>query len=34
MFFKKKNENNNEEFIKITALLIHAARIDQDFSAK
>jgi len=34
MFFKKKNENNSEEFIKITALLIHAARIDQDFSSK
>ena len=39
MFFKKnknENENTNEikSFIKISALMIHAARIDQDFSNK
>ena len=34
MFFKNKNDDQNEEFVKIAALLIHAARIDQDFSSK
>jgi uncharacterized tellurite resistance protein B-like protein len=33
MFFKKKeNENQLENFIEITALLIHAAKIDENFS--
>ena len=31
MFFKKK-KNQNEPLIKIAALLIHAAKIDEDFS--
>ena len=34
MFFKNKNDDQNKEFAKIAALLIHAARIDQDFSSK
>ena len=35
MFFKKnKDEKENENLIKISALLIHAAKIDQDFSHK
>ncbi len=33
MFFKK-NKNDNEELIKICALLIHAAKIDENFSNK
>ena len=34
MFFKKKeNENQLENFIEITALLIHAAKIDENFSS-
>ena len=33
MFIKKKeNENQLENFIEITALLIHAAKIDENFS--
>ena len=32
MFLKKKESDENQNFIKITALLIHAAKIDQDFS--
>ncbi len=34
MFFKNKNNDQKKEFAKIAALLIHAARIDQDFSSK
>ena len=35
MFFKNNlEENQNENFIKISALLIHAAKIDQEYSAK
>jgi uncharacterized tellurite resistance protein B-like protein len=35
MFFKKnKNEYKNENFVKVSALMIHAARIDQDYSNK
>ena len=35
MFFKNnKNENKNENFVKVSALMIHAARIDQDYSNK
>ena len=34
MFFnkKKENQNNNSYIIKITALLIHAAKIDENFT--
>tara|TARA_B100000989_G_scaffold223359_1_gene170867 strand:- start:1173 stop:1589 length:417 start_codon:yes stop_codon:yes gene_type:complete len=33
MFFKKKNnEKNNEYLVKVTALLIHAAKIDENYS--
>ena len=33
MFFKKKNnENNNEYLVKVAALLIHAAKIDENYS--
>ena len=33
MFFKKKESNNDEsDFVKIAALLIHAARIDENYS--
>ena len=33
MFFnKKKNHNDNEYLIKVAALLIHAAKIDENFS--
>jgi len=36
MFFnkKKENQNNNSYIIKITALLIHAAKIDEKYSAE
>ena len=35
MFFKKnKNEKDNKDLIKIAALLIHAAKIDENFSDK
>ena len=35
MFFKKSNTNNkNEDFIKVCALLIHAAKIDENYTAK
>ena len=34
MFFKKKNnEDNNKDLIKVAALLIHAAKIDENFSS-
>ena len=34
MFFnKKKNHSNNEYLIKVAALLIHAAKIDENFSS-
>ena len=32
MFFLEKNKNSNDNFIKIAALLIHAAKIDQDYT--
>ena len=33
MFFKKsKNDNQNSDIVKIAALLIHAAKIDEDYS--
>ena len=31
MFFKK-NKNENNDFSKVAALLIHAAKIDENFS--
>tara|TARA_B100000989_G_scaffold293851_1_gene271863 strand:+ start:955 stop:1368 length:414 start_codon:yes stop_codon:yes gene_type:complete len=35
MFFKKKNLNDkNDELVKVGALLIHAAKIDEDYSQK
>ena len=35
MFFKKKDNNQKEDFlIKICALLIHAAKIDQDYTTQ
>ena len=35
MFFKKKNnENNNEYLVKVAALLIHAAKIDENYTDK
>ena len=32
MFFSKKHNQEDKNFIKIAALLIHAAKIDQDYS--
>ena len=32
MFFKNKETSVNQNFIKVAALLIHAAKIDQDYS--
>ena len=35
MFFKKeKNDNEDSDFIKVAALLIHAARIDENYTPK
>ncbi len=34
MFFKKKDKDQTNDLIKVTALLIHAAKIDQNFSKK
>ena len=36
MFFKKDNVNNSndDELVKVGALLIHTAKIDEDYSAK
>ena len=35
MFFKKKeDQNKNEDFVDICALLIHAAKIDENYSIK
>ena len=35
MFFKKsKNDDENRDFSKVSALLIHAAKIDQNYSIK
>ena len=35
MFFSKKNiDDKNDNFIKISALLIHAAKIDENYSLK
>ena len=32
IFFEKKENNDNNQLVKIGALLIHAAKIDEDFS--
>ena len=35
MFFKKsKDHNNNNDLAKVAALLIHAAKIDENYSEK
>ena len=34
MFFKKKGENKNDNLVKVAALLIHAAKIDEYFTEK
>ena len=35
MFFKvNKKDNNNDTFIKVAALLIHAAKIDENYTIK
>ena len=34
MFFKKSSNNKNEDFIKVCALLIHAAKIDENYTLK
>ena len=34
MFFKKQDSNKNNNLTKIAALLIHAAKIDENFSEK
>ncbi|MDC3391116.1 TerB family tellurite resistance protein [Candidatus Pelagibacter sp.] len=34
MFFEKKDKNINNDLIKVAALLIHAAKIDENFSKK
>ena len=35
MFFKKdKNNNNNNDYVDVCALLIHAAKIDENYSIK
>ena len=31
MFFKKKDQNSNNDLIKVAALLIHAAKIDENY---
>ena len=34
MFFNKKKDSDNSDLVKITALLIHAAKIDENYSDK
>ncbi len=34
MFFKKKSKNENDDFVKVAALLIHAAKIDENYTIK
>ena len=34
MFFNKKKDENDNNFVKIGALLIHAAKIDENYSKK
>ena len=32
--FKKKSKNENDDFVKVAALLIHAAKIDENYTIK
>jgi uncharacterized tellurite resistance protein B-like protein len=34
MFFKKEDKNKGNDFVKVAALLIHAAKIDENFTKK
>ena len=34
MFFQKEENNKNNDLIKVAALLIHAAKIDENFTSK
>ena len=34
MFFEKKDKDNNDFLIKVSALLIHTAKIDEDYAKK
>ena len=34
MFFKKQDKNIGNDFVKVAALLIHAAKIDENFTKK
>ena len=34
MFFKKKSKAENDDFVKVAALLIHAAKIDENYTIK
>tara|TARA_B100000035_G_C20596842_1_gene377929 strand:- start:80 stop:487 length:408 start_codon:yes stop_codon:yes gene_type:complete len=34
MFFKKEDKNKSNDFVKVAALLIHAAKIDENFTKK
>ena len=34
MFFKKKDDDKDDDLIKVAALLIHAAKIDENFTIK
>tara|TARA_B100000579_G_C22393190_1_gene648297 strand:+ start:208 stop:618 length:411 start_codon:yes stop_codon:yes gene_type:complete len=34
MFFKKKSKDENDDFVKVAALLIHAAKIDENYTIK
>tara|TARA_B100001059_G_scaffold176004_1_gene176416 strand:+ start:230 stop:640 length:411 start_codon:yes stop_codon:yes gene_type:complete len=34
MFFKKRGDNKNDNLVKVAALLIHTAKIDENFSEK
>ena len=34
MFFKKKSTDKNDDLVKIAALLIHAAKIDENYTLK
>ena len=32
IFKKKEQENNNESYLEVACLLVHASRIDEDYS--
>ena len=34
MFFKKEDKDKGNDFVKVAALLIHAAKIDENFTKK